>query len=102
MLFVIYVRIIPTVAYMFGYCTMACDIRFPGRDALGLALYLAGSSYSLYYEIHRFRFKARAENKGKLHTTGPAAWCIHPNYFGDLFTYTGWALACGTTCAVSL
>ena len=28
--------------------------------------------------------------------------CIHPNYLGDLFTYTGWALACGTTCALSI
>ena len=29
-------------------------------------------------------------------------YCIHPNYFGDLFTYGGWGLACGTQCAMSL
>ena len=28
-------------------------------------------------------------------------YCIHPNYFGDLFTYGGWGLACGTQCAMS-
>ncbi|CAE7531707.1 unnamed protein product [Symbiodinium sp. CCMP2456] len=89
MLFVIYVLIIPTVSYMFGYCTMASDINFTGHKWVGLVLYLFGSSFSLYYEVHRFRFKAKPENKGKLHTVGPAAWCIHPNYFGDLFTYTG-------------
>ncbi|CAK9079044.1 unnamed protein product [Durusdinium trenchii] len=69
---------------------------------LGLALYLGGSFYSLAYEVGRFRWKARPENKGKLHTVGLASWCIHPNYFGDLFTYTGWGLAAGTTCAVSV
>ncbi|CAE7602816.1 unnamed protein product [Symbiodinium natans] len=95
MLFVIYVLIVPTVAYMYGYCTMASDIQFAGRDWLGLVLYLGGSSYSLFYE-------AQPENKGKLHTVGPAAWCMHPNYFGDLFTYTGWGLACGTSCALSI
>lgn len=73
-----------------------------GRDLLGLALYLGGSCYSLAYEVGRFQWKAKPENKGKLHTVGLAAWCIHPNYFGDLFTYTGWGLACGTTCALSI
>ncbi|CAE7305587.1 unnamed protein product [Symbiodinium sp. CCMP2592] len=89
MLFVIYVLLIPTFSSMFGYCTMASDINFTGRSWVGLVLYLFGSSFALYYEVHRFRFKAKPENKGKLHTVGPAAWCIHPNYFGDLFTYTG-------------
>ena len=112
---------------------------FPHRETAGLALYLFGSSYSLGYEVHRFRWKARPENQGKLHTVGLAThcipvkarpgrqaqldvagypalatirlrrraflhrrYCIHPNYFGDLFTYGGWGLACGTQCAMSL
>jgi len=74
---------------------------FPHRETAGLALYLFGSSYSLGYEVHRFRWKARPENQGKLHTVGLATYCIHPNYFGDLFTYGGWGLACGTQCAMS-
>lgn len=102
MLFVVYVLIVPTVAYMYGYCTMSSDIHFPFRDEVGLALYLGGSLFSLSYEIGRFRWKAKPENKGKLHTVGLASWCIHPNYFGDLFAYTGWGLAAGTSCAVSL
>ena len=102
MLVVVYTLIIPTVAYMYGYCTMASDIHFQGRDMVALVLYFGGSLFSLAYEVGRFRWKAQAENKGRLHTVGLAAWCIHPNYLGDLFTYTGWALACGTTCAVSI
>ena len=102
MLLVIYIGIIPTVAYMYGYCTMASDINFKGRDIVGMTLYFGGSFFSLAYEVGRFQWKARPENKGKLHTVGLAAWCIHPNYLGDLFTYTGWALACGTSCAVSI
>lgn len=102
MLVVVYTLIIPTVAYMYGYCTMASDIHFQGRDMVALILYFGGSLFSLAYEVGRFRWKAQAENKGRLHTVGLAAWCIHPNYLGDLFTYTGWASACGTTCAVSI
>ncbi|CAE7731284.1 unnamed protein product [Symbiodinium microadriaticum] len=103
LLLVVYTLGFPTIVpYMFGYCTKVLDICFLGHQTLALALYLGGSSYSLYYEVHRFRWKAKPENKGKLHMVGPAAWCIHPNYFGDLFTYTGWALATGTTCALSI
>ncbi|CAE6959708.1 unnamed protein product [Symbiodinium natans] len=102
LLFVIYVIGLPTLAYMFGVCTMNPDIRFPGRDQVGLGLYVGGSLYSLAYEVGRFRWKARPEHKGKLHKEGLAAWSIHPNYFGDLFAYTGWGLASGTTCAVSI
>ena len=49
---------------------------FPHRETAGLALYLFGSSYSLGYEVHRFRWKARPENQGKLHTVGLATHCI--------------------------
>ena len=100
---VVYTLGLPTVVvYMYGYCTITSDINFEGRDMVALALYFGGSLYSLAYEVDRFRWKAKPENKGKLHTVGLATWCIHPNYFGDLFTYTGWALASGTLCAISI
>jgi len=102
MLLVVYTLLVPTVATMYGYCSITSDIHFQGRDMTALVLYFGGSCYSLAYEVGRFRWKAQPENKGKLHTVGLAAWCIHPNYLGDLFTYTGWALACGTQCAISI
>jgi len=70
------------------------------RLVVGFVLYLFGSLYSLSYELHRFWFKRQPQNKGRLHTTGFAALCIHPNYFGDFFTYTGWALVIGNKCAL--
>ena len=49
----------------------------------------------LGYELHRFAFKARPQNKGRLHTEQLASLSIHPNYFGDLFMFTGMALVIG-------
>jgi protein-S-isoprenylcysteine O-methyltransferase Ste14 len=97
----VYVFGLPSFAWMFGSCRVV-DIEMPQRELVGLALYLFGSTCSLGHELHRFNWKAKPENKGKLHTVGLAAYCIHPNYFGDLFTYSGWALASGTKCALSI
>jgi len=97
----VYILGFPTIAWLFGSCRVA-DIHLPHRESVGLALYLFGSAYSLGYELHRFWWKAKPENKGRLHTTGLASYHIHPNYFGDLFTYGGWALAGGTACVLSI
>ena len=80
--------------------TTKCELEF--FQWVGIALNIFGSVYSLSYEMHRFWWKAKPENKGKLHTTGLAALSIHPNYFGDLFTYTGWGLVSGTWCTQAL
>lgn len=102
MLFVVVYGLgIPSIVYLFGGCRNQ-DIDFRFREALGLVSYLFGSCYSLGYELHRFWWKSKPENKGKLHTTGLASFCIHPNYLGDIFTYGGWALASGTLCALSI
>mmetsp|Transcript_36888 Transcript_36888/g.70930 ORF Transcript_36888/g.70930 Transcript_36888/m.70930 type:complete len:267 (+) Transcript_36888:3-803(+) len=98
----IYLLIIPGVIYADGLCTRNPDIHFPHRGIVGAIIFFLGFFYSLWYEVNRFRWKRCPENKGKLHTIGLAKYCIHPNYFGDLFTYTGWALCAGTTCALSL
>mmetsp|Transcript_7958 Transcript_7958/g.17683 ORF Transcript_7958/g.17683 Transcript_7958/m.17683 type:complete len:271 (+) Transcript_7958:65-877(+) len=102
MLFVIYGGIMPWVLYSYGICVHEPDINFSHVHLLGFVMYIFGSVYSLAYEVGRFRWKKLPENKGKLHTIDLAALSIHPNYFGDLFTYSGWALACGTTCALNV
>lgn len=86
----------------FGYCTKTSAIDFPYRGVIAVVIYLFGSFYSLGYEVHRFRWKAKPENAGKLYTIGLGQFCMHPNYFGDLFTYSGWALATGTVFAFNL
>jgi hypothetical protein len=68
---------------------------------LGFVLFLFGSIYSLSYELQRFAWKARPENKGRLHTEYLASVSIHPNYFGDLFSFTGWNLIVSTYCALA-
>ena len=97
----IYVLIMPGIVYMDGYCTSNQDMHFPFRNEIAAVLFFGGSSFSLSYELGRFAWKKKDQNKGKLHTVGLAKYCIHPNYLGDLFTFTGWGLACGTTCALS-
>lgn len=100
--FVIWFMGFPWLLSTFAYCTKTTDIQFPHRDIVATGLYVFGSMFSLSYEVHRFYWKAKDENKGKLFTSGLASLCIHPNYFGDLFTYTGWALAAGTVYALQV
>eukprot|EP00392_Amoebophrya_sp_AT5.2_P001626 g1628.t1 len=98
----IYVVIIPgLLLYPNGVCTRNQDITFPYHSLLGAVLFFGGSCFSLGYEVGRFRWKKDPGNKGRLHTVGLARFCIHPNYLGDLFTYSGWGLAAGTTCAIT-
>lgn len=96
---------LPGLVWMYGSCRevdLVTWMDWSHRQLIGLGLYLFGSAVSLGYEVHRFDWKAKPFNRGKLHTVGLAAYCIHPNYFGDLFTYGGWALASGTACALSI
>lgn len=99
---IIYLMIFPSLIVAYGVCTHNQDISFLNKDWVGFFIFLFGTFYSLSYEIGRFTWKKRLENKGKLHTIGLAKYCIHPNYLGDLFTYSGWAIITGTSCALSI
>lgn len=107
MFVVVYFGIFVFLIYTFGICRYGQDIlngdgtSVHARNLLGFALFLFGSAYSLTYEVRRFRWKKNPANKGRLHTIELASLCVHPNYFGDLFTYSGWALVSGTSCAFS-
>ncbi|CAD7969394.1 unnamed protein product [Amoebophrya sp. A25] len=106
MFFVIYCLILPGIIYYDGVCTQNPDMDalFPTplvRSLVGTLLFFGGSGFSLFYEVSRFKWKKDPANKGKLHQIGLASYCIHPNYLGDLFTYTGWGIAAGTSCALS-
>lgn len=112
---VIFGLILPGLGLADAYCLTERDLpefveysigpeaaAYYGLPAVGVLFFAFGSGLSLSYEVLRFRWKARPENKGRLHTVGLASLCIHPNYLGDLFTYTGMALASGTSCALSI
>eukprot|EP00931_Biecheleriopsis_adriatica_P065917 TRINITY_DN40369_c0_g1_i1.p1 TRINITY_DN40369_c0_g1~~TRINITY_DN40369_c0_g1_i1.p1 ORF type:complete len:302 (+),score=32.90 TRINITY_DN40369_c0_g1_i1:89-907(+) len=102
MFVIMYVMVIPSIVALNSYCTMAVDLDFPKRGVMAVALFTFGSLYSLGYELDRFNFKKLPENKGKLHTRFLAALSIHPNYLGDLFAFSGWAIAAGTMCSLSV
>ncbi|CAK0845570.1 unnamed protein product [Prorocentrum cordatum] len=99
---VVYVFGVPGILYYYSFCRRNNDIVFEGSETLGFVMFVGGSAYSLHYELERFAWKMDGRNKGRLHTHALARYCRHPNYFGDLFTYTGWGVLAGTTCAVSV
>jgi len=101
MFLLVYTLGFPGVGYYCSACVRHPDLLIPHREIAGVFFFLFGSGYAMSYELSRFAWKKCEENKGKLHTVGHASLCIHPNYLGDLFTYTGWALCCGTSCVLS-
>lgn len=62
---------------------------------IAIALYIIGSCFNTGSELQRKRFKANPQNKGKLYTKGLFALTMHPNYFGDILLFSGYALASG-------
>eukprot|EP00929_Paragymnodinium_shiwhaense_P107767 TRINITY_DN74129_c0_g1_i1.p1 TRINITY_DN74129_c0_g1~~TRINITY_DN74129_c0_g1_i1.p1 ORF type:complete len:271 (+),score=23.78 TRINITY_DN74129_c0_g1_i1:70-882(+) len=93
---------IPSAIWIFAGCPASGEISFRYREIVGLVLFVFGTIYSFAYEFGRFQWKKLPENKGRCHTIGLASLSIHPNYFGDLFAYNGWAIAGGSMCAFSI
>ena len=56
---------------------------------LGLIVWLTGFAFEVIGDEQLKRFKGKAENKGKLMTTGLWALTRHPNYFGEAVTWWG-------------
>ena len=66
-------------------------------DAVGVCLVLLGVGFESLGDLQLARFKARAENKGKVMDQGLWRYTRHPNYFGDFVTWWGlFAFALGS------
>ncbi|HVC47887.1 MAG TPA: DUF1295 domain-containing protein [Terracidiphilus sp.] len=61
----------------------------------GAALFVLGSWMNTWSEFQRHRWKSRAQNKGLLYTHGLFRIVRHPNYLGDLLSFTGLCLIAG-------
>lgn len=61
-------------------------------DGMGIALFAVGFVFEAGGDWQLARFKARAENRGKLLTSGLWRYTRHPNYFGDAVIW--WGFAC--------
>ncbi len=60
-------------------------------DAAGLLLWIIGILFEAGGDYQLARFKANPENKGKVLDTGFWRYTRHPNYFGDVSVWWGYA-----------
>ena len=63
--------------------------------AAGVALFALGSWINSYAEYRRHRWKQRSENRGRLFTGSLFRYSRHPNYLGDLVSFSGLCLISG-------
>jgi protein-S-isoprenylcysteine O-methyltransferase Ste14 len=61
----------------------------------GALLFITGSWTNSYAEYTRNVWKQRPENRGRLYTGGLFRYSRHPNYLGDLLSFSGLCLICG-------
>jgi len=62
---------------------------------VGIALFLSGSWVNSYAEYARHVWKQHPQNHGKLYTQGLFRRSRHPNYLGDLISFSGLCLISG-------
>lgn len=63
--------------------------------AVGMVLFVVGSWMNSYAEYARHVWKSRPENRGQLYTQGLFRFSRHPNYLGDLLSFSGLCLISG-------
>jgi protein-S-isoprenylcysteine O-methyltransferase Ste14 len=63
---------------------------------IGVVLFVVGSWVNSYAEYTRHLWKQRPENHGRLYTEGLFRYSRHPNYFGDLISFSGLCLISGS------
>lgn len=70
----------------------------------GAILFVVGSWMNSYAEYARHVWKRQPENRGQLYTEGLFRYSRHPNYLGDLLSFSGLCLISGewVTAAVPL
>lgn len=61
----------------------------------GVILFLAGSWMNTYAEYQRHVWKLRPENRDHLFTGGLFRYSRHPNYLGDLISFSGLCMISG-------
>jgi protein-S-isoprenylcysteine O-methyltransferase Ste14 len=69
--------------------------RFSYADVAGCLLFAFGSWVNSFSEFTRNKWKQRRENRGRLYTLGLFRFSRHPNYLGDLISFSGLCLLAG-------
>lgn len=63
-------------------------------DIIGLIFWLIGFVFEFGGDLQLAKFKANADNKGKVLNTGFWRYTRHPNYFGDAAVWWGYGFFC--------
>ncbi len=66
------------------------------RDVAGFAVFLLGTYLNVASELQRHWWKQDGANTGKLFTGQLWQLCRHVNYFGEVASFAGLAMHCGT------
>lgn len=69
---------------------------FAITGATGVVLFVVGSWMNSFAEYKRHVWKQRPENRGRLYTEGLFRYSRHPNYLGDLLSFSGLCLISGS------
>ncbi len=64
-------------------------------SAVGVILFILGSWMNSYAEYARHKWKQLPENRGCLYQLGLFRYSMHPNYLGDLISFSGLCLIAG-------
>ncbi len=63
-------------------------------DFIGIAIWITGFVFEAGGDLQLARFKANPSHKGKILNSGFWHYTRHPNYFGDVAVWFGYALIC--------
>ncbi len=69
--------------------------RFGVSGGIGIVLFAAGSWMNSHAEYARHVWKGRPENRERLYMGGLFRYSRHPNYLGDLISFSGLCLISG-------
>ncbi len=90
--------IAPWVLFIFVLLAFAGGTNAAAFGAAAIAggfLFVLGSWMNSYAEFQRHAWKLRLENRGKLYTAGLFRYSRHPNYLGDVLSFSGVCLFTG-------
>merc|ERR1711933_539435 len=89
--------IIPLSLACFGFAASSCrNASFGAAEVLALPVFLLGTWLNIWPEYTRYVWKSDPVNAGHLYMGGLFAVSRHINYFGEILSFVGFAMASGT------
>ncbi len=90
--------VVPWILCIYLVLSIAGGTNTTRTDAVTLVggiLFIFGSWMNTWAEYERHVWKQRPENQGRLYTGGLFRYSRHPNYLGDLISFSGLCLLSG-------